>query len=48
MENILLASVISFIFGLSVGVLISFKLFDAIQNQLDEIEKDIEELCSKS
>ena len=48
MENVLLGGVVGFVLGLITGITISFKMLESIQNQLTEIEKDLEDLCSKS
>jgi len=48
MGNILFVGIIGFILGLSIGTLIMFKMTESLQNQLNEIEKDLEILCSKS
>jgi len=48
MGNIILAGLIGFILGIGFGSYIICHLFESLQNQLNEIEKDLEELCSKS
>ena len=48
MGNILFAGIVGFLIGFGFGTFIIFKMTESLQNQLNEIEKDLEILCSKS